>query len=281
MDDSIEIRDARASHRFFVDNAVITSYGKVLGPYGIAVYVALCMHAGKSTQTCWPSHKTLAEEIGIGPGKVRKCLQELKHLGLIAISARRGKNGGQTSNIYTLLSLPPTEPKAADMGKCSDTNGDAPDDTPPPYMPDTPPPYREMTTNNPKMEQECSDANASESKTHSELISISRKRTPGHGVKVDPRTKTPAIQCAYAVAGNRYPPREIYDDVIRVLGECPDGKRLYACRKAWLAHGHNPNSWQWLFDWYVNGIPAYARQVAGLACEPEVIQIVDTMRGGL
>lgn len=70
----------------------------------------------------------------------------------------------------------------------------------------------------------------------------------------DPRSKHPAILCAKGIAG-KFPPIEIYEDVIQVLGDAPDGPRLAECRKAWVARGYNGNSWNWLLDWYTNGIP--------------------------
>ena len=72
----------------------------------------------------------------------------------------------------------------------------------------------------------------------------------------DPRTKHPAIQATKRVlGGRRYPPLEMYDRIIEVLGESPDGERLARCRKEWVERGHNRNSWKWLTEWYVEGIP--------------------------
>jgi DNA-binding transcriptional ArsR family regulator len=70
----------------------------------------------------------------------------------------------------------------------------------------------------------------------------------------DPRSKSPAIQCVKGIT-SRYPPKELYDDIIRVLGESPDGELLTACRKEWLRRGYNPSGWPWLFDWYPAGGP--------------------------
>ena len=88
----------------------------------------------------------------------------------------------------------------------------------------------------------------------------------------DPRSKTPAIQCAKAVNGGRYPPLELYDDIIRILGPTPDGPRLAACRKEWLARGYNPQSWKWLLEWYVRGIPE--RAVSGETVYERSMQVI-------
>jgi hypothetical protein len=73
--------------------------------------------------------------------------------------------------------------------------------------------------------------------------------------KADPRTSTPAIQCAYAVAGKKYPPLEVYDRIIAALGDRPDGAKLRQCRAEWIDRGYNPGAWKWATEWYVDGIP--------------------------
>lgn len=76
----------------------------------------------------------------------------------------------------------------------------------------------------------------------------------------DPRSKSPAITCVRSVIGGKYPPKELYDAIINVLGENPDEAKLAGCRQAWLARGYNPNSWQWLLEWYSGGIPETANR---------------------
>jgi len=71
----------------------------------------------------------------------------------------------------------------------------------------------------------------------------------------DPRSKLPAIQCIRGIMNNHYPPLEVYDDAIRILGDRPNGPKLSDCRKEWVKRGHNPNGWGWL-DWYRDGIPS-------------------------
>ena len=78
-----------------------------------------------------------------------------------------------------------------------------------------------------------------------------KKRKP---VQTDPRSQTPAIWAVRELT-SRYPPRELYDTIIGVLGDTPDTKRLAECREAWVARGYNRNAWTWLLEWYPNGIP--------------------------
>lgn len=72
-------------------------------------------------------------------------------------------------------------------------------------------------------------------------------------VRGDPRSKMPAIQCVRGITSH-YPPREMYEQIMQLLGEQPDGKRLAECRHEWIERGYNPARWHWLTDWYVNGI---------------------------
>ena len=71
----------------------------------------------------------------------------------------------------------------------------------------------------------------------------------------DPRRKAPAIQCAKAINDGKWPPKALWDDIIRILGPTPDGPKLVKCRKEWIERGYNPNSWKWLTQWYATGIP--------------------------
>jgi len=128
----MQIRDLRTEKRFFVDNAIIADYGAELKPIGIAVYCALCLHARLATQQCYPSQQTLAEEIGASVRSVNAAIANLKDLELIDIEHRRNENGGQTSNLYTLLDPPGMQDVHTPLRKrCV-------------------PPTQEMRTNNPK-----------------------------------------------------------------------------------------------------------------------------------
>lgn len=77
----------------------------------------------------------------------------------------------------------------------------------------------------------------------------------GKSSKADPRTQHGAIQACRAVVG-RYPPKEIYDDLITALGAAPDLERLKNCRKEWVKR-YNPNAWTWALEWYGGGLPAH------------------------
>ncbi len=81
----------------------------------------------------------------------------------------------------------------------------------------------------------------------------SRRTKPGNS-----RSKHPAILMAKDIGGGRYPPIEIYEDIIRVVGDSPDVENAVACRKEWVRRGYNGQNWNWLLEWYPDGIPIRA-----------------------
>ncbi len=72
--------------------------------------------------------------------------------------------------------------------------------------------------------------------------------------KTDPRSALPAIIAYHRITGI-YPPRPNYDQVIHLLGDQPDEKRMQECYQAWCARGYNPTNMNWLLEWYANGGP--------------------------
>lgn len=74
-----------------------------LKPRARLVLQCLIFHANKEG-SCFPSLKTIAAECGYGLSTVKRALKELCEAGFIEKEARfdERKNGGQTSNLYTL-----------------------------------------------------------------------------------------------------------------------------------------------------------------------------------
>ncbi len=105
MTDDLVVRDHRHPGWLWLENAVLDTYGAQLGAYGIAVYVALCRHAGNDQQA-YPSHKRLASVTGMSVRQARRAVDQLIALGIIHAEPRFD-DGRQTSNTYTLLALAP------------------------------------------------------------------------------------------------------------------------------------------------------------------------------
>lgn len=92
--------------------------------------------------------------------------------------------------------------------------------------------------------------------TKKESVRAARVRAQKRVRAPDPRSAHPAIVLARKVC-SRFPPTELYDTVISVLGDVPDEVKLTACRRAWLMRGFNAASWVWLVEWYRDGIPRH------------------------
>lgn len=75
-----------------------------LKPRARLVLNCLVLHCNKDGE-CFPSIKTIAAECGYGASTVKRALSDLLESGYIEKQARfdERKNGGQTSNFYTLL----------------------------------------------------------------------------------------------------------------------------------------------------------------------------------
>jgi DNA-binding MarR family transcriptional regulator len=65
----------------------------------------------------------------------------------------------------------------------------------------------------------------------------------------------PAIQIVKKISGHA-PPPEIYDAIIEILGVDFDETRLKKCFTAWRIKGCRASNFDWVADWYVNGIPS-------------------------
>ena len=98
---AIHVRDRRGGEWWWAHNAIITEHGAALGAYGIAVYAALCCHAGDEGVT-WIGQKNLAAEIGCSRAQVQKELAKLRAMGLVEIEEQSNEHG-QTTNTYSLL----------------------------------------------------------------------------------------------------------------------------------------------------------------------------------
>ena len=67
LDDTtpVQVRSHRRVQWFWIDNAVLDTYGPTLGPIGLALYMALCRHASSTTGKCWPSLERLSRQCGM------------------------------------------------------------------------------------------------------------------------------------------------------------------------------------------------------------------------
>lgn len=77
------VRDRRPGY-LRVYNDLYDRFGAQLGPYGLAVYVALCRYANQDSE-CWPSFATIAKGTGMSRRQVIREIAKLEGLGIIAV----------------------------------------------------------------------------------------------------------------------------------------------------------------------------------------------------
>lgn len=87
------------------------AFSSELRPRARLVLQVLVLHCNKEGE-CFPSIKTIAAKCGYGISTVKRALDELVEAGYITKQARfdERKNGGQTSNLYTLCTEIPQRP---------------------------------------------------------------------------------------------------------------------------------------------------------------------------
>lgn len=100
---SDRVQDRRKAPYYRVEKIVYEDYAATIGVYGLAVYNALARYAGED-ETCYPSILLIAQKLGCSDRQVRRSIECLKEVGLIAVEPRF-VDGRQTSNLYTLLDI--------------------------------------------------------------------------------------------------------------------------------------------------------------------------------
>jgi hypothetical protein len=108
-------RDRRARNAFWIDDRIVDDFAPVMARYSagvaaLSVYIALARHADRQGES-WPSLTTIATEVGVSSRTVQRAIRLLEVLGLIDVtSCYEEGSHRQTSNLYTLLTLPPQLP---------------------------------------------------------------------------------------------------------------------------------------------------------------------------
>ncbi len=101
------VRDARKPGWFYIDGALITRYGPIIGAYGIAVYNVLAHKAAESSSDCAIiGYDSVAALIGIARNTVIRTLREMATAGVITIEQQTDDMGRAIgANIYTLCAI--------------------------------------------------------------------------------------------------------------------------------------------------------------------------------
>ena len=86
-----------------VFNDLYDKHGAQLGPYGLAVYMALCRYANREDE-CWPSYARIAKGTGVSRRQIVREIQKMESLGIIEV----GRTQGGVS-VYILLDTDASE----------------------------------------------------------------------------------------------------------------------------------------------------------------------------
>lgn len=105
------------------------AFSSELRPRARLVLQVLVLHCNKEGE-CFPSIKTIAAKCGYGVSTVKRALDELVKAGYIVKQARfdERKNGGQTSNLYTLCAEVPQQSTKTEL-PMPDEEVDEPEDS--------------------------------------------------------------------------------------------------------------------------------------------------------
>jgi hypothetical protein len=99
-----------------------------------------------------------------------------------------------------------------------------------------------------------------EKKEEEELRELTEPAREAASSPSDIRKAHPAIVAIQDLT-QRYPPKEIWDEIIDQLGTDIDHARLRKCFVTWIGRSYNKQNFDWAFDWYVNNrIPTKGQQ---------------------
>ena len=95
MEKPNEKSDARSLNGgdwYWISRAVLLSHGRALKPSGIAVYNVLASFANSKTQSCFPTHRTIAKIAGTSKRTVSEKIRLLEKLKLIRRERQKGQS---------------------------------------------------------------------------------------------------------------------------------------------------------------------------------------------
>jgi hypothetical protein len=89
-----------------------------ISPQAIRLYAVLRTYADNKTNTSYPSRASLANDMKVASTRtVDAAIKELVEIGALKVQNRASVNGNQTSNLYTLISTPPSKVGAQNIAR--------------------------------------------------------------------------------------------------------------------------------------------------------------------
>lgn len=214
-----------------------------LSPYAFRLYVHLKRVAGDDGN-CWQSTGTLASACKMSAGMVTKAKIELQDKGFITIKQVAHENPGRAYHIISIIDLwveNSTKYKQSSPHELQSSQSE---------LQSSP----HELKNNPIKNNPLRDSAAQ------------HKRAPK---PKDERTNHPAIQLIRGVTG-KFPPKAIYDDIIKVLGDSPNGAKFSEVHKTWVRRGFNAGNFDGQLEWYRIGIPQNGNGKRATPSQPPV-----------
>lgn len=238
-----------------------------LTPYAFRLYCRFLRRAG-ANGACWENTRNLAASCKMSIGQVSAAKKELVKANLINIEYMDNPHGGDYHRI-TIVDV---------WGKNVRKYANSNDET-------SCSPHEQPNTSCSPSELGCSPGerknnqlrinseNTEENKTASSAAHLSRSpKTGERDVK-----RHPTIQAIKDIT-NYLPPKGLRQRIIDTLGDTPDIERLKLCYETWIAHGHKPTNYAWLFDWYQTNmyyVPATDKFFSNSTQTPQVNSLVD------
>lgn len=181
---------------------------------------------------CFASNQYLAEFLGLSPGRVANMISDLRHRGHIQQLFFDGRNRGIRSSFHS-----PNLHKNVKVKLHENVNE----------------PSR-------KRESEPSRKREHIKTTKESLVIQDKERvgptaadfgTPQHS---PPPIFNHPVLAAIREISKHSPPREVWQDLVDLLGADFDRARLEICFRTWRLRGFRATNFEWATDWYVNGI---------------------------
>ena len=227
---------------------MVLSRSKSIGSDRLVLLV-LASHADEKNFECYPGRDLLCRESAMSARNMIRCLNSLEAMGELTIDRGNGRGRMTTYRISLVEServtstTPFIEPERV-------TN-----------------PVERVTDTAERVTPEVKkgDKSGFACKEQPTLTKKKPRRNHVGATAPDPRTAHAAIQTCRTVT-NRYPPKELWDKLISVLGDSPNATLLVECRTEWVERGYNRNSWKWATDWYLTGVPP---RTTGNGTEPK------------
>lgn len=98
------IRDGRRFNFTIIENDIIDDIER-FDKNDLLCYMVLCRFANNETGECYPSYKTIAEKMRVGVSTAIKTVKSLIDKGVVEVQQRKNENGGDTSNLYTIVNI--------------------------------------------------------------------------------------------------------------------------------------------------------------------------------